>query len=323
MITITHNREAGTLLDGTTRGDGTYEILKPYRWRWSRNLDSWYLPNSRDREANRYTINRTAEALRAAGFAVTIDIDDTPRPTAEVEADRAARQADRVDALTAKAARKSDAADAAHANARRRIDALPPMGEPIKIGHHSEHRHRRAIARADTAMSKSVAADQEATTAADRAEAATHTTSHREDVGVTLRRIEKLEADKRGYERQVNGTTNTYNPKPATGARLETLTRRIGELTDQIEYWKRHVDNKKAEGITVYDKTMIRKGDYVKYSNLGLWPHPVQRVNAKSVTVGTDYTWTETLPYNKIKAVYNSDRQPVAYDADGNRSDGR
>ena len=35
-------------------------------------------------------------------------------------------------------------------------DALPPMGEPIKIGHHSEKHHRKAIERAHTTMEKVV-----------------------------------------------------------------------------------------------------------------------------------------------------------------------
>ncbi|MFD4356847.1 DUF3560 domain-containing protein [Nocardia sp. NPDC058518] len=323
MLTITHDRETGTLIDGTARGDGTYEILYSRGWRWSRSLGSCYVPNSPDREAKHHLIKTTAEALRAAGHDVTIEIDDTARPTAVVEADRAARQAERVAALEAKAERKSAASDAADANDRRRTEALPPGGEPVKKGHHSEGRHRRAIEKAHDAARKSVAAAKEATEAAQRAEAATHTTAHREDVGVTLRRIEALAADKRGFEREIAGTTGSYGAKPATGARLEKLTRCIEELTDKIAYWQSHVEKRKAEGVTVYTKAMLRKGDYVKYSNLGLWPYPVQRVNAKSVTVGTEYSWTETLPYHKIRGVYNSDRQPVTFDAEGNRSDGR
>ena len=36
MIAITHTPATGTTLEGTTRGDGTNQLLKPHGWRWSR-----------------------------------------------------------------------------------------------------------------------------------------------------------------------------------------------------------------------------------------------------------------------------------------------
>ncbi len=55
-IEITHTRREGTLIEGTSRGDGSSEILRLREYgrtqrqpfRWSRNLDCWYLPHSRD-----------------------------------------------------------------------------------------------------------------------------------------------------------------------------------------------------------------------------------------------------------------------------------
>jgi len=44
-----------------------------------------------------------------------------------------------------------------------REGALPPMGEPIKVGHHSEKRHRAAIARSDMNMRKGCEALDKAT----------------------------------------------------------------------------------------------------------------------------------------------------------------
>jgi hypothetical protein len=35
MIAITHTPTDGTILEGTTRGDGTNHLLKPLTWRWS------------------------------------------------------------------------------------------------------------------------------------------------------------------------------------------------------------------------------------------------------------------------------------------------
>src|SRR5690606_2120725 len=77
MLTITHTREGGTLIDGTERGDGTNVVLKAHRWRFSRNLGTWYVPQSRDRAAKVRTIETTAAALRDAGYDVEVTIDDT------------------------------------------------------------------------------------------------------------------------------------------------------------------------------------------------------------------------------------------------------
>ena len=43
MIAITHTPADGAILEGTTRGDGTNQLLKPLTWRWSRQLAVWYL----------------------------------------------------------------------------------------------------------------------------------------------------------------------------------------------------------------------------------------------------------------------------------------
>lgn len=104
MLTITHTQPEGTLIEGTSRGDGTAEILKACGWRWPRNLGSWYVPQSRDKVAKPWITNNTHTRLQqAAGHDVTVTIDDTYRTTTEVEADKIARQAAHVDALEAKA----------------------------------------------------------------------------------------------------------------------------------------------------------------------------------------------------------------------------
>ena len=112
-IEICHSAAEGTLVHGTSRGDGTNTILKAAGFRWFRTLGLWGIPGSRDRQPNRHKIEHAAEQLRAAGHVVALDIDDTHRSTAEAEADRAERQEHRVDGLHAKAGRKADAAEAA------------------------------------------------------------------------------------------------------------------------------------------------------------------------------------------------------------------
>ena len=90
-ITITHTAAAGTLVEGTSKGDGTNIVLKWYGFRWFRTLGCWGIAASRDRQPNEYKINRAADALREAGHTVTVEIDRDHRAAAEAEADRIAR----------------------------------------------------------------------------------------------------------------------------------------------------------------------------------------------------------------------------------------
>lgn len=66
-LTITHNREDGTLIEGTERGDGTAEILKAQGWRWGRSIGSWCVPQSRDRNLKTWITGRTQKALDVLG----------------------------------------------------------------------------------------------------------------------------------------------------------------------------------------------------------------------------------------------------------------
>ena len=65
-LTITHTHTEGTLIDGTSKGDGTNALLKSAGWRWFRTLGTWGIPNSRDRQPNTHIIDRA----RAAGLTV-------------------------------------------------------------------------------------------------------------------------------------------------------------------------------------------------------------------------------------------------------------
>ncbi|MEC5152604.1 DUF3560 domain-containing protein [Cryobacterium sp. GrIS_2_6] len=305
MLTITHTHEAGTLIAGTSRGDGTAEVLKSAGWRWGRSINAWFVPQSRDRLPKLHTITRTKSALEAAGCEVETEIDSSHRPTAEVEAGKIERQADRVDALAAKAERKSRAEDAAWANARAAHNRLPEGGEPIKVGHHSEVRHRNAIATADNAMRTSIGASADATTAQARADAATHTTTARYSPVTVANRIETLGAELRKLERRVTAPcyddTRGYIDATAEQltARAARLAPHIEEKRDQIAYWEAvraaQVESGKATG---YDRSTVKKGDRVKIR--GQW-REVVRANVKTVSVTTGYTWTDTAPYAEIQ----------------------
>lgn len=217
MLTITHTEADGTMIEGTAKSDGSAATLKAHGWRWSRNLGSWYLPRTRDVAPKTGAINATAAALRDSGFTVTVTIDAGVRDIATVEANRASRQADRVDALHAKTDRRRDQLEAAEARDRAAHNALPPMGEPVKIGHHSEGRHRNAIERAHQATHAAIDARKAVTVAEHRTAAATTTTAHRNNPAVIARRIERFRADRRAAQRELDGYSRTCG-RPATAA---------------------------------------------------------------------------------------------------------
>ncbi|OBG73985.1 MULTISPECIES: DUF3560 domain-containing protein [unclassified Mycobacterium] len=309
-IEIVHSAAEGTLVHGTTRGDGTNTLLKAAGFRWFRTLGVWGIASSRDRQPNRYKIQRAADALRAAGHTVSVDIDDAHRPTAEAEADRAQRQEHRVDALNAKADRKAAAADAAWETERRAVEALPPDGQPILIGHHSERRHRNAIARAHEATRRAIDATDLAHHANRRAEAAASTTAHRYNPMTVKNRIEKLQAEQRADQRTLDGhrrvvarsATHEYVDEfgPATGPYRDQVIARMAQRGDEIVYWGGIYADLQASGVaSTHSRDSIRKGDLIQYR--GHW-YPVVRVNLKTVSVRLHdgASWTNTIGYHEI-----------------------
>lgn len=304
-LTITHTHEAGTLIEGTAKGDGTAPILKGNGWRWGRSIAAWFVPMSRDRQPKMHVINRTTAALTEAGFSVETDIDRISRSTAEVEAGKIARQQDRADALAAKADRKQDAEEAAWDAARAALGRLPEGGEPIKVGHHSENRHRRAIATADRAMGRSVQATEEAKATAERAATAARTTDHRYSPASVASRIKTLETAIRATKRKIDGSSHTFaggyveTTKAATGDYRAHLQGMLADELDQLTYWQGIRSDQIAQGeATNYTREQINKGDYVRIG--GSW-HEVARANQKTVSLITGYSWTQKADYAQIK----------------------
>jgi hypothetical protein len=72
---------------------------------------------------------------------------------------------------------RAERKDAQARAARQRSDEITrhiPMGQPVLVGHHSEKRHRRDLARSDRAMRQSVEASKEAEELRERAAAVGH-----------------------------------------------------------------------------------------------------------------------------------------------------
>ncbi|MEV0773568.1 DUF3560 domain-containing protein [Nocardia salmonicida] len=334
-LTLSHTHAEGTTLEGTTRTGGFGLLLGKVNaqggrpWRFSGRDDRWFIRGTHDQKAPRDLIDRTATALREAGHTVTVWIDDNPRPTADVEATRRESAERRTAVLARKAERRRIKAEEADAKEDHARELLPPFGQPVLSGHHSEGRHRRLIATFRQASDTAVMAHREAATADAQAKVAALATPVREDIAVTLGRIEELTADHDRIERQLSGHTrklftNSQTGEPvyetteaAVGERREELTRDLAQVCDQLSHWQAHVAAAEAAGTVVFGPDKVRTGDYVRIRSRW-WPHPVERVNRKTVRLGGTTGTKSTLPYHRITAVRDATGRDVAY-VDGER----
>lgn len=110
--TIRHSDD-GTLVHDTERGDrAMISHLKACGFRWSRNLDAWYLPRNWSELVRRQHVGQ----LQCLVDEIAVQYVDTPqRSVAEREADkreRAAARAERMDRRAANADRRAAQADA-------------------------------------------------------------------------------------------------------------------------------------------------------------------------------------------------------------------
>jgi hypothetical protein len=195
------------------------------------------------------------------------------------------------------------------------LDAIPP-GQPVLSGHHSEGRHRRDLERADAHRRRGWDEQDKADYHADRAGAAERYQSGRESVPVTLRRIVGLEAEAGQVRRRLDGTDKFMDyGHPATGEWREQLLARARAIDEELDYWRKHVAARQADGVKVWEPADFTRGDFVQIG-LGAW-YEVIRVNKKTLTLPaiiagpgltvlrageSGYSWTDTVPYDKVTA---------------------
>ena len=276
-VTIEHTAATGTLVEGTSRGDGSAPILKGLGWRWGRSIGCWFAPRSRDTAPNVSLIERTAQALRADGVAVEVSIDATPRTTAEVEADKITRAADRAQELAAKASRLDDQADATYARAREMASHIP-FGQPILADHYSAGRDRRTRDRISSIYDKSFQLAHDAEVAHRAADAAAAHTGARYSVTTVGNRIQSLTADLRRAERAGRAS-------------------QVSELAEQLAYWQGIRSQQLADGTAGdFGSHTIKAGDIVQCGRA--W-YVVERASAKSVTLRGDFG-PRRVAYHKL-----------------------
>ncbi|MEW2568358.1 ParB/RepB/Spo0J family partition protein [Streptomyces sp. NPDC047070] len=305
-ITITHTRAEGTLLDGSRKGDGIFEIVRQHGFWFSRSLGCLYVKHSRDKAADTWKINRAAEALREAGHEVTVEVKERVRRSfAEAEADREGRAEDRADRYGERAG-KAASSSAARRDAAHAISERFEFGQPILVGHHSERGARRDQERIHTNMRKSIEEDKKSGYWSDRARAAEGYEAFRKDPHRTLRRLERLRADLRRQERDAQGG------QPSERQQMNML-----DLREEIEHWEQLVKQAEADGVKIWRPEDFAPGDYVWYSRS--W-HQVKRVNPKTLSIAWNLrlapkqvmtledatergqTWTHPADYTQVSA---------------------
>lgn len=287
-IQITHTEEEGTLVRGTSRDDKVGPAMRANGFKWSRNLKAWYAPRSRDKRPNSYKISRLHQALKDQGLDVGLDVDRRMGDAQRREDRRDQRSADRIAALGEKVQRKQAAANAAWNTHFNRVDELPPDGEPIKVGHHSEKRHRRALDNAWKSLGRAVDAGKAVEDAQYRMEAAERSRRSRNRPQTVANRIEKLEKQIKKSRDQLNGAPAYKGgaPRaPLTGDRRIRALNAIDADMQDLNLQRAIFEQLKADG-KVVDIHDLNPGDKVKL--YGEWV-PVVKVNKTTASMANGW----------------------------------
>lgn len=294
----------GTLIHDTDRSDTELQrLIKAARFRWSRNLGAWYLPRAWHYDTRTRYVDQLVTAAAEAGRTIPVERDRTrSRTVAEVETDRVDRAKRRADRLHARADQLEQNALTDEQTARQRLSAWP-FGQPLVGSPAAMQRQRSFMTRERARLDRALHTYEQAQDRRRRAHAAEQTARANENPGVISRRIQRLQADLRRVERAIAGEQSPWS-KPATGESLDRLTAQADELREQIRWNEGALRDAEKNSGRLWAADDFRVGDEALIGSV--W-YPVKRVNRKSLTVpallgmGSDhYSWTDTVPYDKI-----------------------
>jgi uncharacterized protein DUF3560 len=292
VITISHTHADGTVLSGSRKGDGVYDIVKAHGFRYSPQVGI-YIRGSRDRDAQRWRIDAAATALREAGHEVTVEVDDQWRPAAEREAARTERADDRAERLDERADKAAERRDARQAAADRTLDAIP-FGQPMMPGHHSYKADRNRRERAWNNMDKALTEDRKATHLAERADGVRGNDAAKDNPRAIMRRIERLKADLRRFERELAAAQEAK----ASDSYQQRLRRDIDRLIEDISHQQSKLTDRAETGAFVaWGPDNLAKDDRVRVRHFG-W-YRVTRVNRLSVSLDND-RWPQRITFDQI-----------------------
>lgn len=217
--------------------------------------------------------------------------------------ERQEQKVEQAEARTERMLEHAHKAEARAADAYERADLSEgksgiPFGQPILVGHHSERRHRRAIERADRAMSKAVEETNKAKYFKGRALAAESTAAQSglQDKRFLQNRIGENEKELRRIDRRLaNAAAWTCTPEEATEYKRKLEAWRI-EIRERLDFFTGKMNEL---GGVAYNKSNIKPGDAVKIR--GRW-EKVVKANNKTVSTTTPYfPWPLKYPYAEIQ----------------------
>lgn len=304
-LTISHTYADGTTLDGDCRPH--HGIVKAAGWRWAPSLGQWIVRASRDTILSPYRVralNDLADQLRAVGFTVDVEVDNTPRPVAAVEADRAERSDAREAHLEARAGRLKAEATALIDAADALADVIP-FGQPLLTDHYSYKRDLAFRARIQRKHTKGFETLAAARATAHRAAAVGHRSD--ESIGTVMRRIDTLTTELRDLERKVDADWFADQSEEWRDYILFKLT----EVTGKLDYWEQVLVDREAAGEKVFRQDRLKPKDRVRAS----WGWgTVIKPNKKTVKVRWDVDgFAHNTDYSKLL-----DHRPAGQEATPN-----
>ncbi|MBA3826973.1 MAG: DUF3560 domain-containing protein, partial [Ktedonobacterales bacterium] len=217
--------------------------------------------------------------------------------------------AERPDRLAAATERHAGEANQLWERSDKMAEAIP-LGQPILVGHYSEHRDRNYRKRIQNMTIKSIEESRTAQDLADKARSSAYAQKKRMDPGVIARRIQKLQADVvsttnhlthviqfegwylvKGTEEQKAASLKKINDTKAWSAA------KIAELEADIA---REQATLASVGGLPFDSLDLHVGDF-----FAAWPGlcEITRINKKTVSVHAHNRYNErrTLDITKIK----------------------
>lgn len=154
---------------------------------------------------------------------------------ADLLGDYAARVEEKRERLTGRAIKAISASDASYQRSRAITSAWYP-GQPILVGHHSERRHRRDLARSDASMRQSVELSRKAERLSERAEAVGHAgiaSDNPEALALLRAKLDKREARQQRMKDANKAAPGTFKAWELSNNNAEI--RRLRQRIEQIE----------------------------------------------------------------------------------------
>lgn len=287
---------------------------------WSNYAGAWV---SRAKGINTYTAEQIAKELNLT-FEGEIGEKLSFAEQVQQEQERAAERADRMRTHSDNAEKRSDQAY----KTAKEIGSFIPMGQPILVGHHSEGRHRRDIAKIDNAMRKSCAEDDKAKYYEGRAETAEYTANGEKfkNVNYLLNRISDCNTKLRELNRylaginlidRVTGERGTKTkPLQISERQRELWTKRVNEETEKLDFFTTKLQEAGGGQLTA-ERLKESKPAYVNCE--GTW-YPLKSINRDTVTVLNwlqiaNFTWK--FKFDQIKSMQSIHGTITVYDRDG------